>query len=97
MNRTYEISLTDTVFVQPDMAQPDMTQPRETPAEAVGVEGSLVEIGFSVEWWQLSPGGAWMVRVFDDQGKWIDGSIQDDPQDAILAVSERLLPPSGAR
>jgi hypothetical protein len=28
-----------------------------------------------------------MVRVFDREGNWIDGSIQDDPQDAILSVS----------
>jgi hypothetical protein len=42
---------------------------------------------------RLSEGGAWMVRVFDRQGTWIDGSIQDDPQEALLAVCERLLPP----
>lgn len=34
-----------------------------------------------------------MIWVFDRQGTFIDGSIQDDPQDALLAVSERLLPP----
>jgi hypothetical protein len=34
-----------------------------------------------------------MIWVFDRQGIFIDGSIQDDPQDALLAVSERLLPP----
>lgn len=95
MNRNYEVTLTATALVQPDLVQPGMAQP-ETPAEAASVAGSLAEIAFRVDWWQLSPGGAWMIRVFDDQGKWIDGSIQDDPQDAILAVSERLLPPPDA-
>lgn len=56
--------------------------------------GSLEDAGFDVQWLQLSEGGPWIVRVFDRQGEWIDGSVQDDPQDALLAVSERLLPPS---
>jgi ribosomal protein S27E len=55
---------------------------------------NLEDAGFSVQWLRLSEGGAWMVRVFDRQDEWLDGAIADDPQDAILAVSERLLPRS---
>ena len=65
-------------------------------AAAEAVVEKLEDAGFSVQWLRLSEGGAWMVRVFDRQGGWLDGSIADDPQDAILAVSERLLPPSDA-
>jgi hypothetical protein len=32
------------------------------------------------------------VRVFDREGEFIDGAMADDPQDAILAVSEKLIP-----
>jgi hypothetical protein len=53
----------------------------------------LEDAGFDLQWLRLSEGGAWMVRVFDRHGTWIDGSIQDDPQEALLAVCERLLPP----
>jgi hypothetical protein len=34
-----------------------------------------------------------MIWVFDRQRTFIDGSIQDDPQEALLVVCERLLPP----
>jgi ribosomal protein S27E len=54
----------------------------------------LEDAGFSVAWLRLSEGGAWMVRVFDRDGAWLDGAIADDPEEAILAVSERLLPRS---
>jgi hypothetical protein len=54
----------------------------------------LEDAGFDVTWLRLSEGGAWMVRVFDRDGVFVDGGIADDPQDAILAVCERLLPGS---
>jgi hypothetical protein len=44
------------------------------------------------EW--LRVGDAWMVRVFDRDGKWIDGSVQEDMETAILAVVDSLLPKS---
>jgi hypothetical protein len=49
--------------------------------------------GSTCKWQRLSKDGAWMIWVFDRQGTFIDGSIQDDPQEALLAVCERLLPP----
>jgi hypothetical protein len=51
----------------------------------------LREAGFSVSWWELSEGGPAMVRVFKGD-EYADGSIADDPQDAILAVIESLIP-----
>ena len=54
----------------------------------------LEDAGFDVTWLRLSDDGPWMVRVFDRQGGFIDGSIADDPDEAIVAVAERLLPPS---
>jgi hypothetical protein len=32
-----------------------------------------------------------MVQLYDRNRKYIDGAIADDPQEAVLAVSERLL------
>ena len=93
MNRNYDPTLTATVFVQPDMAQPGMTQPA-IPADALDAADTLEDAGFDVTWLQLSEDGAWMVRVHDRQGRFVGGSIQDDPQSAILAVAEDLLPPS---
>jgi len=55
---------------------------------------TLEDAGFDVQWLRLSQGGAWLVRVFDRQGDLIDVAEADDPQEAILTVSERLLPPS---
>lgn len=53
----------------------------------------LEEMGYRLEWWRLSAGGAWMLRVFNDAGDFIAGSVQDDPADALLAVAETVLPP----
>lgn len=62
------------------------------PDPVVRVETALADAGFHLQWLRLSEGGAWLVRVFDEDGAFIDGSIQDDPGDALLAVAERLLP-----
>ena len=67
---------------------------RASAGQPTVVIGNLEDAGFDLKWLRLSSGGAWMLQVYDDQGTFIDGSIQDDPQDALLAVSERLLPPS---
>jgi hypothetical protein len=54
----------------------------------------LREQGFSLRWLQLSEGGAWMLQVFDEGGHFRDGAMADDPEEALLAVAERLLPGS---
>jgi DNA-directed RNA polymerase subunit M/transcription elongation factor TFIIS len=54
----------------------------------------LEDAGFDVQWLQLTDNGAWLVRIFDRQGECIDMAANDDSQDAILAVIERLLPNS---
>jgi hypothetical protein len=64
-----------------------MAQPEEAKERAAALEDS----GFDVQWYSLS-NDAWMVFVFDRDGTFIEGSIQDNAQDALLAVSEGLLP-----
>jgi hypothetical protein len=64
----------------------------EGDAPTVRIE-QFEDAGFRLSWHRLRPGGAVMVQVFDAGGDFIDGSIQDDPEDALLAVAERLLPP----
>jgi hypothetical protein len=54
----------------------------------------LEDAGFDVQWLELTPGGAWMVRVFNRQGDFIDGAAGDDLQDVLFEVFERLLPRS---
>jgi hypothetical protein len=34
-----------------------------------------------------------MLEVLDADGELIDGGMGDDPEDALLGVAERLLPP----
>jgi len=94
--RQFEKNLTATVVASADV----MTVGTRAEARAEGIPGAaridqLEDAGFDVQWIRLSEGGPWMVRVFDRQGNYIEGSVQHDPQDALLAVSERLLPPPG--
>lgn len=89
--RNYAIELRATLFTQADMVQPGMMQPAESSTSQDTV-ATLEDAGYEVQWLRLSEGGAWMVRVFDREGDFIDGAIQDDPTDALLAVAERLLP-----
>jgi len=74
-----------------------------TAGVAVAAGGSVVvtstqrrlrTYGYSVRWTEpTGPDGAWMVEVFDGEGKLIGGGLGDDLEDAILGVAERLLPP----
>lgn len=56
---------------------------------------NLESIGYRVEWFGLTTERrkTWMVQVRDDDGNLLDAGVGDDPQDAILGVAERLLPP----
>jgi hypothetical protein len=38
-------------------------------------------------------GAAWMLEVLDADGTVIDSGMGDDPEEALLEVAERLLPP----
>ncbi len=67
----------------------------QTPESATHETQRLEEIGFRVVWLRSVPDdGGFVLRVYDDEGNLIDGGVGDDPQDAILEVAERLLPPS---
>jgi hypothetical protein len=61
------------------------------PAPTV-IIAKLTDASYDLQWLRLSEGGAWMVRVYDSTGDFVDGSIADDPAEALLAVAERLLP-----
>jgi hypothetical protein len=94
--RIFEKNITATIVPRGDVVV--VATPAEARAEGIAPNvriDQLEDAGFDVRWLRLSEGGAWMVRVYDREGSYIDGSVQDDPQDALLAVSERLLPPSG--
>ena len=62
------------------------------PQQAEAVAQKLTDAAYSLQWLRLSDGGAWMVQVFDAAGEPVEISVQDDPQDALLAVAHRLLP-----
>jgi hypothetical protein len=48
----------------------------------------------TLEWFQLE-GGLWMLHVVSENGELIEGGIGDNPEDAVLEVYERLIPPKG--
>jgi hypothetical protein len=95
MNRNYEIEFTASVVASADVVveAPPASATASAPAPQVVIH-NLEDAGFDLQWLRMSEGGAWMVRVYDREGKFTDGSIQDDPVDALLAVAERLLPES---
>jgi hypothetical protein len=87
--RTFELS--GTVAVGSDVAVTvSAATARASAPQPTVVIGKLEDGGFDLQSQRLSKDGAWMIWVFDRQGTFVDGSIQDDPQDALLAVCERL-------
>jgi hypothetical protein len=61
---------------------------------AVAAQTRLRTHGRHLRWTELpEPSGAWMLEVLDAEGKLIDGGMGDDPEEALLEVAERLLPP----
>jgi hypothetical protein len=65
----------------------------EPDSRQLAVVPQLEELTYRVEWWRLTDGGAWLVRVLDPSGEVLDMATADSPTDALLAVAERLLPP----
>lgn len=60
--------------------------------EADAIAAKLADALYRLEWLRLSDEGAWMLRVFDGSGACVEISAADDPQDALLAVADQLLP-----
>jgi len=95
--RSFVVGLEATVVAQPDVVvqAPPATATASAAEVSVRITGATAKTAdaeFRLEWLRLSEGGAWMVRVYDEKGTFVAGSIQDDPQDAILAVAEQLAP-----
>ncbi len=65
------------------------------PAEAEPTTETFREIGYNVTWYAY-PDGQYLVQVFDNLGNLLDGGGGDDPEEMILEVAERLLPPKGS-
>jgi DNA-directed RNA polymerase subunit RPC12/RpoP len=68
------------------------TASTEGPAVNIEKPLPLETAGFDLQWLRLSDDGAWMVQVYNRQRTLVDCAINDDPEDAFLAVVERLLP-----
>jgi hypothetical protein len=63
-------------------------------AVVASTQRRLRTYGYSLRWTEpTGPDGRWLVEVFDDDGKLVDGGLGDDLVDIILGVAERLLPP----
>ena len=62
------------------------------PHEATPQTDQMAETGYRVTWYQY-PDGQYLVQVHNGAGELIDGGGGDDPEEMILEVAERLLPP----
>jgi hypothetical protein len=51
----------------------------------------LLEAGYELKWNELTEHGAWLLMVYRDDAL-IEMAVGLDPQDALLAVIETLLP-----
>jgi len=64
----------------------------EPPPQTAAKGSILLEAGYELKWLELTEHGAWCVQVFRGD-ELIEMSSAIDPQDALLAVVEALLPP----
>lgn len=47
----------------------------------------------TLDWYVLS-NGVWMLQVLNERGEVVEGGLGDNPDDAVLEVYERLIPPT---
>lgn len=82
--------ITGDVTVSPATASASASAP---PAKAsVTADAERLKVAdktYVLQYLRLSDSGAVMLRVFDEAG-YLEGTVQDNPQDAVLAVAERL-------
>jgi hypothetical protein len=62
------------------------------PKQAEAVAEKLADATYSLQWHRLTEDGAWTLFVFNEEGEFVDISAAFDPEEALLAVAERLLP-----
>lgn len=63
-----------------------------TPELVAEQTAGLAEFGFRVVWYRM-PDGLYLIQVYDDNETLLDGGGGDDPEEMLLEVAERLLPP----
>jgi hypothetical protein len=63
------------------------------PVVAARSSERIEEAGFKVTWYRYED-GLLLVLVHDDEGNLVDGGGGVNPDDCILGVIERLLPPA---
>jgi hypothetical protein len=90
MNRDFDVTLSAVVTATSVSVTPPTGELR---LEGGAATGRLEAAGFRLLWERLSEGGAWMLRVYVE-GELVDIAVHDDPETVILAVADRLLPPS---
>jgi DNA-directed RNA polymerase subunit RPC12/RpoP len=93
-NRIIEASATLRARVELQTQSSSATAHAVPPAPTAAVRAALADAEYRLQWWHL-PEGAWMLWVFDRNGLFADGSIQDSQEDALLAVAETLFPSEG--
>jgi hypothetical protein len=68
----------------------DVVAQAELSSAAEKVEKAAHDAGYELQWLKLPT--TWMLRVFDRDGNFLAGSIQESPEDALLAVADAMLP-----
>ncbi len=44
--------------------------------------------------WSKLEGDFWLLQVVNERGEVVEGGVGDDPEQALLEVYERLIPPA---
>jgi hypothetical protein len=91
-SRTFNLGLASAITATSSMSATVI----RAPEAATGPTEHLEEFGFKVTW-RRYPDGLYFVEVHDDAGNLLDVGGGDDPEDCILGVAERLLPPNDRR
>jgi hypothetical protein len=64
-----------------------------SPTPKVTEDASHLQVAdrtYTLQWLRLSESGAYMCSVLDEAGTLVETAIADKPEDAVLAVAERL-------
>jgi hypothetical protein len=90
----HRVHASDTIDIQPVEAAKVESVGKVYPARLIQEQiAVLLPIRYRVEWLEpTNPDGSYTVSIYDDNDNLIDMAESTNPEDAILAVAERLLP-----